>query len=351
MITFKNGNLFEEINNVEAIVNTVNLVGVMGKGIALAFKEKYPENNTIYKKKCNTNEIDIGKSFVYEVPNSQLTKYIINLPTKKHWRNPSQMEYIEKGLDNLIEILQRYHIKSIAMPALGCGNGKLDWDEVKPLIIKKLEFMEDVKIIIFEPAEISNNKLNDKDLKKKTKPRLTQDRKKILLLLNDYNNASSGSLGTYIQFQILSYLLNYKNKNMKFELNHRGPYFEDINNLIKLLRGFYIEPIETTDLSSPKQIKVLSVNFPSKKEIVKDPEYIRVKALIKGFESDKAILVLSIVHWFKFKENVNVEELPNEVFNWLKLNNFPSDMATIEKAVNRIEKIYFDSENLSLNLF
>src|SRR5438067_432660 len=129
--------------NVEALVNTVNTVGVMGKGIALQFKERFPENYKLYKAAADAKELHTGKMFVVPTNRMDDVKWIINFPTKKHWRYPSKIEYIKEGLDDLVDVIKKYQIKSIALPSLGCGNGGLDWDIVKPLITEKLSVLED----------------------------------------------------------------------------------------------------------------------------------------------------------------------------------------------------------------
>lgn len=150
----KKGNIFE--SNTEAIVNTVNCVGVMGKGLALQFKKKYPENFMAYKNACDLGQVKVGKMFVYKANTLFGNKYIINFPTKKHWRNPSKLEYIVAGLDDLIEIIKSNEIKSIAIPPLGCGLGGLDWVIVKRLIVSKFldcNLHETVDIYLFEGGE------------------------------------------------------------------------------------------------------------------------------------------------------------------------------------------------------
>lgn len=134
MIQYIKGNLFT--SNAKVIVNTVNTVGVMGKGIAADFKKYYPEMFNEYKKKCNSGELDIGKLFLYKTPN----KWILNFPTKKHWRGKSTLEFIEQGLKKLVNDAIKLQITDIAMPKLGCGNGGLEWEtEVKPLVEKYLK--------------------------------------------------------------------------------------------------------------------------------------------------------------------------------------------------------------------
>ena len=151
MIEYAQGNLLE--SEVEAQVNTVNTVGIMGAGIALQFKQKYPDCFYHYQIVCKQGHLNIGSMFVYPTPAGSIPKYIINFPTKKHWKNPSEIEWIEEGLDCLKYTIQLYNIKSIAIPALGCQNGGLSWTEIKPLIEKHMKELSDVKVIIYEPQK------------------------------------------------------------------------------------------------------------------------------------------------------------------------------------------------------
>lgn len=149
MLELKQGNLLEE--DAQALVNAVNCVGVMGKGIALQFKQAFPENFQQYKKACDAKEVQPGRMFT--VPTGKLfnPKYIINFPTKRHWRDKSKIEDVQTGLKALVAEVQQLGITSIAIPALGCGNGGLDWLEVKPLIESAFVELAEVKAIVFEP--------------------------------------------------------------------------------------------------------------------------------------------------------------------------------------------------------
>ena len=133
MIHFTKGNMMT--SSAEALVNTVNTVGVMGKGIALQFKEEFPKNFLTYKAACSSGELTPGKLLITKELNSNgEEKIIINFPTKLHWRNPSRYEYITEGLKELTKAISEHNIKSIAIPPLGCGNGGLDWNIVKGMI-------------------------------------------------------------------------------------------------------------------------------------------------------------------------------------------------------------------------
>lgn len=149
MITYQKGDMFEA--DVEALVNTVNTVGAMGKGLALLFKNKFPVNNEMYVNGCRNSEVKTGEMFVVEITGPGTLRYIVNFPTKEHWRNPSQMAWIEEGLIDLRRFILDNNVKSIAIPALGAGLGGLSWPAVKKEIENKLADLQDVKIMVFEP--------------------------------------------------------------------------------------------------------------------------------------------------------------------------------------------------------
>ncbi len=156
MIDLKTGDILTE--DAEALVNTVNCVGIMGRGMALQFKKVFPDNFKSYSAACKRKEIKPGRMFVYETGQLTNPQYIINFPTKRHWRDKSRMEYIDAGLIALVEEIRSYNICSIARPALGCGLGGLDWFEVRPRIEKILEQFSDLTIIVFEPSNALANK-------------------------------------------------------------------------------------------------------------------------------------------------------------------------------------------------
>ncbi|HLG39544.1 MAG TPA: macro domain-containing protein [Chitinophagaceae bacterium] len=159
MIQYKNSNLLD--SEAGALVNAVNLVGIMGKGIALQFKEHFPLNFKMYQKACKEGELQIGKMFVTETGQSTGAKHIINFPTKTDWRSFTRIEYVEQGLDDLVRVIKELEVRSVALPALGCGNGGLDWKIVKPLIENKLQPLADsVTIEVYEPRHPSYTKTN-----------------------------------------------------------------------------------------------------------------------------------------------------------------------------------------------
>lgn len=147
MISYVKGNMFE--CNADCLVNTVNCEGYMGKGVAYQFKMRFPENNKSYVKACKTGELTVGK--IHYFMEDGIT--IINFPTKDKWREPSKLEYVEKGLQYLVQLLPKLHVKRIAIPPLGCGNGGLSWEDVKKIIDETLVPLKDIyDFMVFEPS-------------------------------------------------------------------------------------------------------------------------------------------------------------------------------------------------------
>lgn len=155
MIQFTEGNLLEA--DVEALVNAVNTVGVMGKGIALTFKERFPRNFEANARACAAGEVRLGRMYVTENEERFGPRWIINFPTKTHWRVKTQIEWVLEGLNDLVRIIAEKNIRSIAIPALGCGNGGLDWREVGPLVTSALQHVGGLNAIVYEPTSKFHN--------------------------------------------------------------------------------------------------------------------------------------------------------------------------------------------------
>ena len=146
MIEFSEGSLFD--SGAAALVNPVNVVGVMGKGLALEFSKRFPKASADYRAACADGRMKLGQVFAAE--EGGVT--ILHFPTKQHWRNPSKLEYIMEGLHSLVETLRSRGIASVAVPPLGCGCGGLDWARVRPLIVSALDRLPEVQVLIYGPA-------------------------------------------------------------------------------------------------------------------------------------------------------------------------------------------------------
>ena len=235
MVEFKQGNLLEE--NMEALVNTVNCVGVMGKGIALQFKQAFPENFKQYKKACDAKQVQPGQMFTTYIGQLFPPKYIINFPTKRHWKEKSKIEYIESGLKVLVKEVKQLNIRSIAIPPLGCGNGGLNWEVVKPMIVDACAEFPDVRVVIFEPVGAP---VTDQIKVATKKPNMTLARALFIRLLELY--AIPGYRLTKLEIQKLAYFLQESQQPLKlrYQKHYYGPYANNLNHVLQALDGHFI---------------------------------------------------------------------------------------------------------------
>jgi O-acetyl-ADP-ribose deacetylase (regulator of RNase III) len=295
MIEFKQGNLLEE--NAEALVNTVNCVGVMGKGIALQFKQAFPENFRQYEKACRASEVQPGRMFTVPTGSLFYPRYIINFPTKRHWRGKSKIEDIKSGLKALIAEVQQLGISSIAIPPLGCGNGGLDWAEVKPLIESTFAELPEVKVVIFDPAGAPEV---DKMQVATPKPKFTRAHALYIRLLELYG--IPGYRLTKLEIQKLAYFLQEAGEQLqlRYEKHQYGPYADNLNHALQRIEGHYIRGYG--DRSQNSQIYVLPGGREAAQTFLeKEPdanEHLeRVSRLITGFETPYGMEMLATVHW------------------------------------------------------
>lgn len=334
MINYTTGNLLAA--NVQALVNTVNTVGVMGKGIALQFKERFPENYKLYKSAAAGNELQTGKMFIVPTHRMDGVKWIINFPTKKHWRSPSKMEYVEQGLDNLVDVIAKYKIKSIALPPLGCGNGGLNWDNVKPLIAEKLSVLKDVAIIVYEPSEIA---YEEKIKKEKPKPRLTPTRAIILFLMKSYAQFqySLTVLETQKLVYFLSRLGDEDTRRIPFSKGPYGPYAPLLNHVLYDMDGVYITGMKYKEVKTFDPLQVVPDYLKEIEEFVAvnsvDSQKTRVNMLlqlIEGFETPLSMELLATVDYILLNEMANKSNLPEVITKVHQWTNRKHELMTAE---------------------
>lgn len=317
MIHYKTGDLFEA--QTEAIINTVNTVGIMGKGIALQFKQRFPENFEVYKQLCEEKKLDVGQLLITQ-NNSLFFKYIINFPTKKHWKQPSQYDYIENGLAELVKKIKELNIKSVAMPPLGAGNGKLDWEKVKPIIEKHLAVLPDVVFYVYEPQKV----FEERDNKKTTNASLTPIRAMFVYAFHEYERADS-SLNLLVA-QKLAYFLQRLGEPLRLEYTKGwyGPYATNLNKVLQVINGTYIH-YEAQKDSPITRIQTVAERLPEIKEALEKLSEIQKYRLnkllefIDGFQTPFSLELLATVDWI-LKENPNLtpDEIYQQIGNWTK---------------------------------
>ena len=311
---FATGNLLEF--KTDALVNTVNCVGIMGKGIALQFKKKFPENFKQYERACNSGEVQLGKMFI--VPNNKLSAphYIINFPTKDHWRNPSRLESIATGLQDLVAQIKKLNIKSIAIPPLGCGNGGLEWSEVRPLIENAFAQLPELEVFVFAPSS-APEVISVAD---GIKTPLTRARAILIKLLEGYQTTYRI---TKLEVQKLGYFVQVAGEPMKLQYKKHqfGPYANNLNHLLQTLEGQYI--IGYGDRSQESKIRLLPHASEDTINCLKDyPDAIahvnRVSELVEGFENPYGMELLATTHWVvtNSDRHVDMEAAIPIVHNW-----------------------------------
>ncbi|SDP47089.1 O-acetyl-ADP-ribose deacetylase (regulator of RNase III), contains Macro domain [Phyllobacterium sp. YR620] len=324
MIKFAEGNLLEA--KAEALVNTVNTVGVMGKGVALMFKEAFPENFKLYEDACTAKKVRVGEMFVTEHRDLYGPKWIVNFPTKAHWRYPSKIDWISKGLDDLKRVIVSKDIKSIALPPLGAGNGGLDWREVRELILDKLSSMEDVHVIVYEPTRKYQNVAKRAGVEK-----LTPARALIAELVRRYSIL--GIECSLLEIQKLAYFaerfaLMHHLPSLKFEFaaNKYGPYSDNLKHLLNSLDGSYLHcekrlgdagPFEPIHFNDAKK-DIVSAYFTTEEAKPYRAVLDSTSQLIDGFESPLGMELLATVDWLVHRENTapEVEAIKTQLPFW-----------------------------------
>ncbi|VXD10423.1 type II toxin-antitoxin system antitoxin DNA ADP-ribosyl glycohydrolase DarG [Planktothrix paucivesiculata] len=317
MIKFEQGNLLTA--NTEALVNTVNCVGVMGKGIALQFKQGFPENFLQYKRACNVKQVQPGKLFTFATGNLFNPKYIINFPTKLHWREKSKLEYIEVGLKALIEEIKQLKIQSVAIPPLGCGNGGLNWIDVKPLILEAFAELPEIQVLIFEP--IGAPKADQIQVTTET-PKMTRSRALFIRLLELYG--IPGYRLTKLEIQKLAYFLQVAGEDLKlrYEKHKFGPYADNLNHVLQVLDGHFIQGYG--DRSKNSEMYVLPEGQAVAQEFLEqhpnaNNRLERVQCLIEGFETPYGLEMLATVHWVTIEDTqaaIDCEQAIRRVQEW-----------------------------------
>jgi O-acetyl-ADP-ribose deacetylase (regulator of RNase III) len=295
MIEIKRGNLLEA--NAEALVNTVNCVDIMGKGIALQFKQRFPDNFAAYERACRQKEVQIGRMFT--VPTGRLINpnYIINFPTKTHWKGKSRIEDIEAGLQSLIEEVKRLAIKSIAVPPLGCGNGGLNWNEVRPLIEAAFSQLPEIRVFLYAPESQPKSEAMPVGTVKKE---LTRARALLINLIARYKE--QGYPLTKLEIQKLAYFLQEAGEpmNLRYEKHNFGPYADNLNHVLQLLEGHYTRGYGDRNSQSaihlmPGAEETATAFLDEETEVSERLE--KVSRLIEGFETPYGLELLATVHW------------------------------------------------------
>jgi len=296
MIEYTSGDILQ--CEADALVNTVNCVGVMGRGIALQFKNVYPENFKAYEAACKRQAVQPGRMFVFETGQLTLPRFIINFPTKRHWKGKSRIEDIESGLSALVADVQRLGIRSIAVPPLGCGLGGLEWRVVRPMIEQAFASLPDVQVLLFEPAGAPEAKAMPV---RTERPHMTPARALFIRLMDAYSALDYSR--TLLEVQKLAYFLQEAGEPLRlnYEAGHYGPYAPNLNKVLEVMEGHFIrgygdsqKPDAEIELL-PGAVDEASAFLADKRDSLTRLE--QVADLIEGFETPYGMELLATVHW------------------------------------------------------
>jgi O-acetyl-ADP-ribose deacetylase (regulator of RNase III) len=341
MIQITSGDILKA--DVEALVNTVNCAGVMGRGIALQFKKKYEGNFKAYKKICDAGKLRPGTMFVYDNGSLINPRFIINFPTKNHWRDKSRLEDIETGLIALTHEVRTRGIKSIAIPPLGCGLGGLNWTAVRPLIEAAFEEFGNVHVVLFEPtgtpavSEIAPSK---------KKPSMTLGRSAMITLIRHYLAACMDPVVTLLEIHKLMYFVTACGEPIErlcFQKGPFGPYSENLRHVLNQTEGHFTQGFGDGADAPEKPISLLPEGLAQAQTFLEghyqtQRNVSRVADLIAGFETPYGMELLSTVHWVCHREGArNAVEAKQRIDEWSERKKAVFPVRHIELAWNVLE--------------
>jgi O-acetyl-ADP-ribose deacetylase (regulator of RNase III) len=317
MIQPASGDILE--SPAEALVNTVNCVGVMGRGIALQFKNRYPGNYKEYAQACKLNEVRPGRMFVTHTNQLQGPRYIINFPTKRHWRGKSRLEDIDAGLADLVRVVADLKITSIAIPPLGCGLGGLSWTLVKAHIQKAFEDLVHVKVYLFEPISDASSKPS---VMAREAPQMTPGRAALVGLMHRYLCGLLDPFVSLLEVHKLMYFLQEAEEPLKlrYKAAPYGPYAENLRHVLNAIEGHFIKGYGDGGDTPEKPLTIHGdAGEQAMHYLVEHPatqaRFQRVADLIAGFESPFGLELLATVHW------VQTHQSPQSIADLVRLTH------------------------------
>ncbi len=318
MIEFQTGDILRA--DADALVNTVNCVGIMGRGVALQFKKAFPENFSAYKLACDRGDVQPGRMFVHETGFVDSPKFIINFPTKRHWKGKSRMEDIDAGLRALIEVVKQRGIRSIALPPLGSGLGGLHWPDVKSRIERAARELPDVRFTVFEPRSDSAHVGPTTAAKA---PSMTPGRAALVGLVRQYLDGLMDPSITLLEVHKLMYFLQEAGQSLRlrYEKAHYGPYAENLRHVLLAIDGYFVSGYGDGGETPGKELSLVpgavseSDSFLAAHPDVRE-RFGRVARLVSGFETPFGLELLATVHWVVKHEGVAAADVEHAVYAW-----------------------------------
>jgi O-acetyl-ADP-ribose deacetylase (regulator of RNase III) len=304
MIELKRGDILKQ--DAEALVNTVNCVGVMGRGVALQFKLAYPENYKLYREASDRGQIQPGRMFVVDLNRIINPRLIINFPTKRHWKGSSRIEDIQSGLQDLVKVLRDRKVRSVAIPPLGCGLGGLDWNMVRPLIEKAVSPLPELCVYLFEPTGAPESKHM---VNRTAPPKMTEGRAALLGLMHRYLAGLMDVSISLLELHKLMYFLQEAGEPLKlrYAKGQYGPYAQNLRHVLTAIEGHFTVGFGEGEDAPDKQIEIVGDAVQQGEKFLAHhrktrQRFDRVSELISGFETPFGMELLSTVHWVARQE-------------------------------------------------
>jgi O-acetyl-ADP-ribose deacetylase (regulator of RNase III) len=348
MIEYTQGNLLEA--RAEALVNTVNTEGVMGKGIALQFKQAFPAMYREYDRACAAGEVRLGKMHVVDLGGLVGgPRWIINFPTKGHWRSKSRMGDVETGLKDLVRVIREAGIQSIALPPLGCGLGGLSWEQVRPRIEAALAGVPEVKALVFAPggapsAEAMPNRTE--------RPKMTMGQAALIALMDRYLKGLLDPFVSLLEIHKLLYFLQASGQplRLKYEAQAYGPYATNLRQVLIRMEKHYTQGYGDGKDTPTKPIELLPGAVEEADAFLKTDYETQqrmncVDALIEGYEDAYGLELLSSVHWVMTHEpaaRTNADVAVTAVQSWNNRKSRTLKAEHLTKAWQRLTEFGWD---------
>ncbi len=319
MTEIKKGDILSA--DVEALVNSVNCVGISGRGIALQFRQAFPENFKAYQAACKRGEVQPGRMFVFDTGQLTNPRYIINFPTKRHWRGRSRLNDIEAGLEALVHEVRQRHIRSIAIPPLGSGLGGLSWSQVRPRIQATLAALPDVHAIVFEPSGTSDVR---RLFKPSDVPRMSPGRAAIVGLMHRYLAGLMDPFVSLLEVHKLMYFMQAAGEPLRLHYVKApyGPYAENLRQVLARIEGHLISGYADGGEDPDKRLELVPGAVTDATKYLADhsgtlSRFDRVVDLVQGFETPLGLELLSTVHWVATREGATtVQQVVEGSYAW-----------------------------------
>lgn len=321
MIEYTSGDILK--SEAEALVNTVNCVGIMGRGIALQFKKAFPDNFEAYAAACKRGEVVPGRMLVFETGRLVPPRFIINFPTKRHWRGKSRLADIETGLAALVDVIRERDIHSIALPPLGSGLGGLEWGDVRARIEAALAELPAVHVTVYEPR---GGPEAEKMPRSGKVPKMTPGRAVLVELMHRYLGGLLDPSVTLLEVHKLMYFMQEAGEPLKLRFTKAvyGPYAENLRHVLHAIEGYMIagygdggDAPDKELTTVPGAVEEASRFLDVEEHATTRKHFERVAALIEGFESPLGLELLSSVHWVMQRERpASVDDLVEQVHGW-----------------------------------